>query len=103
MKGGNSQFPKKNRRDGLLDGKACGQSTVRIELSAHLSNRAPFRRTFIFLDWVPGAVWTKMLRYIGWEDEGLSVWWLRAFGLFSRIEANPIEPADEDERSERPC
>ncbi len=38
--------------------------------------------------------------YVGWEDEGLSARWLWAFGC---VDANPIEPGDEDKTCETPC
>ena len=74
--------------------------TVRSELSAHLSDCALFRRASISLDRVPRGICTKVMGYVGWEDEGLSVRWLWACGC---VDANPIEPGDEDETRETPC
>jgi len=84
----------------MLDDTTGEPSTIRIELSAHLGDLALLRRVFISLDWVPRGVCTKVMRYVGREEEGLSVWWLWAS---RRVDANPIEPGDEDETRETPC
>lgn len=97
---GNSQFPEKTGGGGLLDEATGEPSTVRIELSTHLSDHTLFRRAFISLDWVPRGICTKVMGYVGWEDEGLSIRWLWPCGC---VDANPIEPGDEDKACERPC
>jgi hypothetical protein len=102
---GSSQFPKKNGWDGLRDRDdttTTGEpGAIRTELSAHLSNPTLFRRAFISLDWVPRGVCTEVMRYVGWEDEGLSVRWLWATSW--HVDASPIEPGDEDEPCKTPC
>jgi len=96
-------FLKKIDRDGPPDDMAGEQGTARVELSAHLSNFAFFRRALISMDWVPRGVWAKATRYVVWEDEGLRVGWLRMLRHVFVIDANPIEPVDKDEACETPC